>query len=254
MWTASEAEAWILSVSREQTQSEVGFLTWAFERFSPRKVRRVLDLGCGTGRIGVELAAQGYGVTGVDKFETMLSRAKRIASQRHVRLDLVQTPLDELRGLNGKFDAAYSIQDPFNYLLKEEEVSRALARIRSLLRPEGLLVIDMMNFTSLYGRWKRVIRKETHGDNWSIRRKVEHEVDDVNMLWYHKVTNLMKLNGKTSKWKETHVLRMWTYPEMSRLLTVNGFRRPRLFGGLEAKMEEATTSARRLVIIANNKR
>ena len=42
---------------------------------------RVLDAGCGTGRVAIELAARGYRVTGVDVDPAMLSTARAKAPQ-----------------------------------------------------------------------------------------------------------------------------------------------------------------------------
>jgi SAM-dependent methyltransferase len=249
IWTTNEAEAWNLDVPRSQTVREVGFLIWAFRRFGHGDVHEVLDLGCGTGRLAIELSAKGYAVTGVDKFPAMLEVARQNAEAKHVKLSLFRTPLDELK-ITGQFDAAYSIQDPFNYVLEEEELSNSLTRLRSLLQPGGVLVVDMMNFASLYGRWKETIIKDNKGDGWSVHRRVSHRVDDVNMLWYHSTINRMELGGRTKQWKETHVLRMWTFPEFRSQLIAHGFSNIHLFGELKAGTKEATTHAHRLVTVA----
>lgn len=40
---------------------------------------RVLDAGCGTGRVGIELARRGHDVTGTDRDPAMLATARRLA-------------------------------------------------------------------------------------------------------------------------------------------------------------------------------
>ena len=248
-WSANEAEAWNLTIPSGRTARDASFLLWVFRRFAHEDVHEVLDLGCGTGRLAIELSAKGYAVTGVDKAPTMLRIARRNAEERRVKLRLLRSQLSELK-IRGRFDAAYSVQDPFNYLLEEEELSSSLARLRSLMRPGGVLVVDIMNFASLYGRWKRVLKQTVRGKNWTVRSLVSHEVDDVNMLWYHRLEARMVLDGRISRWKETHVLRMWTFPEFKNQLIANGFSDVHLFGSLKAGTKEAATHAHRLVIVA----
>jgi SAM-dependent methyltransferase len=248
-WSADEAEAWNLVIPPERTAREVGFLLSVFRHFAHEGVREVLDLGCGAGRLAVELSAKGYAVTGVDNSPTMLKIARRNADERRVKVRLLRSQLGELK-ITGRFDAAYSVQDPFNYILEEKELSNSLARLRSLLRPGGVLVVDIMNFASLYGSWKRVLKGTSRGKNWMISTRVSHEVDDVNMLWYHRLTTQMVLDGRTRRWKETHVLRMWTFPEFRSQLIANGFSDVRVFGSLRAGTKEATTHAPHLVMVA----
>jgi SAM-dependent methyltransferase len=58
--------------------------------------RRILDAGCGTGRVAIELAQRGYEVVGVDIDPTMLDTARRKAGDmRFVLGDLSQLALNE---------------------------------------------------------------------------------------------------------------------------------------------------------------
>lgn len=59
---------------------------------------RVLDAGCGTGRVAIELAARGFSVVGLDADPSMLNAAREKAPQlRWIESDLVDTDthLDE---------------------------------------------------------------------------------------------------------------------------------------------------------------
>ncbi|WP_414170492.1 class I SAM-dependent DNA methyltransferase [Streptoverticillium reticulum] len=56
----------------------------------------VLDAGCGTGRVAIELARHGIAVTGVDIDESMLATARRLAPQiRWCRQDLAGLDLGQ---------------------------------------------------------------------------------------------------------------------------------------------------------------
>ncbi|HZW84806.1 MAG TPA: class I SAM-dependent methyltransferase [Nitrososphaerales archaeon] len=249
MWGKNEAEAFNLIIPRTQTIQEVEFLTWAFRSFAKNRVHRTLDLGCGAGRIAVELASKGYSVTAIDKFPSMLAKARQNATVMGVRLDLLRTSLNDLK-VSGHFDAAYSIQGPFSYVLTDDGLASSLTRVNAVLQPGGVLIIDVMNFASLYDRFKPVFRTTRKGKGWWVRRVVTNEIDGVNMLWHNNEENKMKLKGVTTLWHETHVFRMWTFPELKRHLLAAGFADIRLFGGLQARTKEATTKAPRLVTVA----
>lgn len=57
--------------------------------------QRILDAGCGTGRVAIELARRGFDVTGVDADADLLDRARRASDAvRWVHADLAALRLD----------------------------------------------------------------------------------------------------------------------------------------------------------------
>ena len=63
------------------------------ESLLPGSGRTVLDAGCGTGRVGIELARRGYAVTGVDSDPEMLTTAQAKAPElAWLRVDLAALP------------------------------------------------------------------------------------------------------------------------------------------------------------------
>lgn len=72
----------------EDPHGEVRFV----ERYTPASV---LDAGCGTGRVAVELSHRGYEVVGADVSESMLSTARRLdPTVRWVCADLADLDLE----------------------------------------------------------------------------------------------------------------------------------------------------------------
>lgn len=98
---------------------------------------RVLDAGCGTGRVATWLAEQGHTVTGADVDASMLDEARRRAPS----LDWVHYDLAEIRraGLEPGFDMVVAAGNVIP-LLAEGTEADVVAGLAALLRPGGLLV------------------------------------------------------------------------------------------------------------------
>jgi SAM-dependent methyltransferase len=94
----------------------------------------VLDAGCGTGRVAIELAARGFDVVGVDLDPVMLDEAHRKAP----KLEWVLGDLTDLR-LRRRFDAAVLAGNVMIFVAPGSERD-VLASIADHLEPGGLLV------------------------------------------------------------------------------------------------------------------
>jgi SAM-dependent methyltransferase len=117
----------------------------------------VLELGVGTGRIAVPIAAAGVDVVGVDLSEGMLEVARDRARLAGVELDL---RLGDMRSppVEGHFPL---ILIPFRSLLHmETDIDRraALRAVAGLLTPGGRFVFDVFapgadDIAETHGRW-----------------------------------------------------------------------------------------------------
>ena len=111
----------------ENVHGEADFV----ERFAPASV---LDAGCGTGRVGRELARRGLDVVGVDLDPAMLATARRKAPRVDWRLaDLANVDLAR------SFDAVVMAGNVMIFLAPGSEPA-VVANIARHLRPGGLLI------------------------------------------------------------------------------------------------------------------
>ena len=95
---------------------------------------RVLDAGCGTGRMSIELARRGIEIVGVDLDEVMLSQARAKAPHLDWRLGDLSTI-----ELEGSFDAIVLAGNVMIFLTPGTEAA-TLANLVQSLKPGGLLV------------------------------------------------------------------------------------------------------------------
>jgi SAM-dependent methyltransferase len=111
----------------------------AMDRLGLLPGQRVIDLGCGSGRTTLELAARvspGGAVTGVDISAEMLAWARERAARLHVgNAEFVHADVQVHDLGEARFDAAYS---RFGVMFFADPVA-AFGNIRRALRPGGLL-------------------------------------------------------------------------------------------------------------------
>ena len=126
---------------RWNTEAECDFIEACAKAHGPARAKRLLDIGCGTGRHLLTLAKRGYQVTGVDLHPEMVAYVQEQAKQADVR---VTAAVDDLRRLTlqGTFDLAYCFMDTFRFLLTNDEIAAHLRTVSTLLAPGGLYLVD----------------------------------------------------------------------------------------------------------------
>jgi ubiquinone/menaquinone biosynthesis C-methylase UbiE len=102
--------------------------------------RRLLDIGCGTGKSALGFAADGYAVTGVDFAEEMLAVARKKSGANQVTF--VRADIRDLPEL-GPFDVVTAMGEPLGHLATLTELDDCLRGIARLLVPGGLFVFDV---------------------------------------------------------------------------------------------------------------
>ena len=106
--------------------------------------RRVLDLGCGTGRHVRALLDEGFDAYGADVSEDMLRQARAHVgdAERLVAWRLGDPPPAALEQAE-PFDAVIALGNVWSLLPDPEDVAAAGSAARSLLRPGGVVVLGL---------------------------------------------------------------------------------------------------------------
>ena len=102
---------------------------------------KVLDAGCGLGRISVELAALDLDVTGVDIIQSELDAARESAEAEGVPLTLINHDLRTFRA-PGQFDCAINLYTSFGYCATIEEDMQILRNIADSVKPGGTFIME----------------------------------------------------------------------------------------------------------------
>ena len=106
----------------------------------------LLELACGSGRLLVPLAREGYELTGVDSSASMLKLAHEALEQAGVaaRCTLVQENMGKLR-LGQKFRLAFIALGSFGHVCTRQEQRQTLATVRDHLTTGGRFILDISN-------------------------------------------------------------------------------------------------------------
>ena len=230
------------------SQEEIGFVEWAFNEFTERTVKRILDVACGTGRFTIPLAEKGFQMTGVDTSNEMLQIAGRKGKERGVEVEFERKDMREL-GKVGKFDACICMYGSFNYLLTEKDIEDALKGFFDCLTRGGTLILDALNILNLVGRFKETVTYHYEKDGTSVQLTVKSRIDDVHGIFYQDEFATVMEGGKISAFHEIHKRRVSTCIEMKRFLETAGFSKVRVFGGFEER-KEAKDRAPILILVA----
>jgi SAM-dependent methyltransferase len=137
------AAAYDLFYTEKNYEAECDVIQRAFAEFSPAPIKRVLDLGCGTGGHAIPLAGRGYEVVGVDRSPGMLAAA-RVKAEAEEVASRISFLLDDLSAPQRvACDAVLMMFNVLGYQTLPVELGRVLAAVRRALRPSGLFLFDV---------------------------------------------------------------------------------------------------------------
>jgi len=201
---------------------EVDFLVHAFRHFARHRVRRVLDIACGTGPHLIRLADRGYQMAGLDLSQKNIAfLTERIADKGHTA-DLVVGDMTNFR-LRRPVDAAICMQDSQGHLLTNEQLLTHLKCVARAVRPGGLYVFDRYMASS----WTDPARSWS----WSRRRggltvrasfSALHDVNPVSQVFRERMFIEAVENGTRQVYRQTHLSRMVFPQELRALVDLAG--------------------------------
>lgn len=102
----------------------------------------ILDMGSGTGRLSLKLAARGHRVTGADPAPGMM-----LAARAKPEADKVSWVLSDATSLNlaARFDLIIMTGHVFQVFLSDEEIRAVLGNLRRHLAPGGRIAFETRN-------------------------------------------------------------------------------------------------------------
>lgn len=126
----------------EDTQLEADFIEAAGRKYCNFPVKRLLEPGCGGGRLVFELARRGYDVSACDLSDAAVDYATERLATANLSAHVV---VDDMREVSCEpaADIAYCLVNTFRHLLTEDDAVRHLQCVASSIRSGGLYLIGM---------------------------------------------------------------------------------------------------------------
>ena len=202
----------------------------------------VIELGCGTGIITIELASRGYQMIGIDPSPVMLEVARQKPGADGVRW--VQGDAGQL-GTPGA-DLAIMSGHVAQFILKDADWLEALDGVKEALRPGGYLAFESRDPRAQeWKRWtgrKRIIPDSPYGriESWTEVTNVE---GDLVYAVCHR-----RLVGSNEELVSPFALRFRSEELLMQSLTSSGFLVESVYGDWDRR--PSAPGERELIVIA----
>jgi 2-polyprenyl-3-methyl-5-hydroxy-6-metoxy-1,4-benzoquinol methylase len=121
-------------------------VSWITSHFEVDNKTEIADFGCGPGLYTNRLAERGAIVTGIDFSENSLNYAKQVAAEKSLNVNYVLKNYLDFETTN-RFDLITMIMCDF-CVLSPEQRKKMLSKFRSLLKPDGSVLLDVYSLNS----------------------------------------------------------------------------------------------------------
>jgi SAM-dependent methyltransferase len=145
--------------------------------FADNGVKRVLDVGCGTGHHARLFAELDTDVVGLDPSGPMIEHARALTPGDNPRF--LQGGFAEIPSLYQQFDFIAVLGNTLAHVENAPGLAAALSNMRGALAPDGLLCIQLINYDSLLSeksRWLPVLNRQAGDREFLFLR--EHRYAD----------------------------------------------------------------------------
>lgn len=199
----------------------------------------VMDSCCGEGRHSIILADRGMKVTGVDRTEHYLDKARKRSLEKELNIEFVNKDiLDFVR--ENTYDAATNLYNSLGYFEDPDDDLVYFKNIYRSLKPGGKFIIECSG--------KEVLAKDFRDCFWyeydDFKIMVEYS---INLNWTELETRWIFLkDGKETDAVFRH--RIFSALELAELLSKAGFQTVEFFGDYDGSLYDQ--NAKRLIAIA----
>ena len=207
-----------------------------YRRWLPQnKNARILELCCGTGRLTIPIAKEGYDITGVDFTPSMLQQAKAKASEAGLEIGFIEADIRTL-DLQEKYDLVFIPFNSIHHLYRNEDLFQAFAVVKNHLKEGGLFLMDCFNPDIRYiteaekGQQEIAAYTTGSGREVVVKETMRYEnATQINRIQWHYF-----IDGEFDSTQDLD-MRMFFPQELDSYLEQSGFKIIHKYGGFEGE-------------------
>ena len=204
---------------------------------------KVLDAGCGVGRISVELAALGLKVTGVDIIKSELDAARDSAEGEGVPLELIKADLRTFHQPE-QYDCAVNLYTSFGYCDTVEEDLTILKNIAESVKDGGTFIMECTSRETAIMYFTKGEEFERAGYNVKTDFGVIGDWEGLRSHWT--LYGLGKNKGQVID--HEFIQRLYSAVELRDFLKTVGFKKVNVYGDFDFSPYDE--KARTMIIVA----
>lgn len=198
--------------------------------FAKYNVATVLDCACASGRHAVAFAKLGLEVFGSDISYPMLDKAQDFAQQEKSEVDFVYADFRKLpEYIPCQFDAILCVGNSLVQMNHDKEVLTTLRNMRRMLNPNGILIVQILNFSRLMKQYITLLPlrvAKVKGKELLFQRLYSFSAKKA-------VLSIITFTKQRGKW-ETNLdsieMLLLTQPKLQQYLHAVGFRKTHFYG------------------------
>ncbi len=181
--------------------------------------KKILELGCGTGKHASLLGKKGFDIFGIDFSETMIERAKKLGVKCEVG-DVRTFRTDDV------FDSVISLFHIASYQNTDEDVKNYFKTASIHVKKGGKFIFDLWYKPAVLTQRPEKRVKELENDEIKVVRYCTPEhLEDKNIVKVHyKIDITNKKTGNQQVVEETHSMRYFSSEDVEKFAKEAGFK------------------------------